>query len=211
MNRKRLVVILEDQIYLYDISNMKLLYTIETSPNPNGETFPPTSSFSCHSLNSHSHLCSLPLLGKLLPRLPPPSKSGPLLLRPTLTRPSRKHAYSPHKRRRPHLRHHKKRSHQRGRSPPVPPLLHHHQRRRHPPGDRLGQGHHHPRLLRARGPQALPIPAGVDAQPDLQHVLQRHLHFTLRLLRHRHRARLQAYRPEILAIGLQPQQQRQQQ
>ena len=36
MNRKRLVVILEDQIYLYDISNMKLLYTIETSPNPTG-------------------------------------------------------------------------------------------------------------------------------------------------------------------------------
>ncbi|KAL9103899.1 MAG: hypothetical protein Q9163_001092 [Psora crenata] len=35
MNRKRLVVILEDQIYLYDISNMKLLYSIETSPNPN--------------------------------------------------------------------------------------------------------------------------------------------------------------------------------
>ncbi len=36
MNRKRLVVVLEDQIYLYDISNMKLLYTLETSPNPNG-------------------------------------------------------------------------------------------------------------------------------------------------------------------------------
>ncbi|KAI9873546.1 MAG: autophagy protein [Pleopsidium flavum] len=35
LNRKRLVVVLEDQIYLYDISNMKLLYTIETSPNPN--------------------------------------------------------------------------------------------------------------------------------------------------------------------------------
>ncbi|KAI9732356.1 MAG: autophagy protein [Cirrosporium novae-zelandiae] len=34
LNRKRLVVVLEDQIYLYDISNMKLLYTIETSPNP---------------------------------------------------------------------------------------------------------------------------------------------------------------------------------
>lgn len=34
LNRKRLVVILEDQIYLYDISNMKLLATIETSPNP---------------------------------------------------------------------------------------------------------------------------------------------------------------------------------
>jgi autophagy-related protein 18 len=36
MNRKRLAVVLEDSIYLYDISNMKLLHTIETSPNPHG-------------------------------------------------------------------------------------------------------------------------------------------------------------------------------
>ena len=36
LNRKRLVVILEDQIYLYDISNMKLVHTIDTSPNPHG-------------------------------------------------------------------------------------------------------------------------------------------------------------------------------
>lgn len=36
MNRKRLVVILEDQIYVYDISNMKLLDTVDTSPNPSG-------------------------------------------------------------------------------------------------------------------------------------------------------------------------------
>ena len=35
LNRKRLVVTLEDQIYLYDVSNMKLLQTITTSPNPN--------------------------------------------------------------------------------------------------------------------------------------------------------------------------------
>lgn len=41
LNRKRLVVVLEDQIYLYDISNMKLLRTIETSPNPNGTTSDP--------------------------------------------------------------------------------------------------------------------------------------------------------------------------
>lgn len=34
LNRKRLVIILEDQIYLYDIQTMKLLHTIETSPNP---------------------------------------------------------------------------------------------------------------------------------------------------------------------------------
>ncbi|CEI96330.1 Putative Autophagy-related protein 18 [Rhizopus microsporus] len=35
MNRRRLIVVLEEQIYLYDISNMKLLHTIETNPNPN--------------------------------------------------------------------------------------------------------------------------------------------------------------------------------
>lgn len=36
LNRKRLVVVLEEQIYLYDISNMKLLQTLDTSPNPGG-------------------------------------------------------------------------------------------------------------------------------------------------------------------------------
>ncbi|PWN96215.1 autophagy-related protein 18 [Tilletiopsis washingtonensis] len=34
LNRRRLVVVLEEEIYIYDISNMKLLHTIETSPNP---------------------------------------------------------------------------------------------------------------------------------------------------------------------------------
>ncbi|KAK4167423.1 WD40-repeat-containing domain protein [Cladorrhinum sp. PSN259] len=35
LNRKRLVVVLEEEIYIYDISNMSLLTTIATSPNPN--------------------------------------------------------------------------------------------------------------------------------------------------------------------------------
>ncbi|KAI0010595.1 WD40 repeat-like protein [Xylariaceae sp. FL0662B] len=34
LNRKRLSVVLEDEIYLYDISNMSLLTNIATSPNP---------------------------------------------------------------------------------------------------------------------------------------------------------------------------------
>ncbi|KAF4988380.1 hypothetical protein FGRMN_9799 [Fusarium graminum] len=34
LNRKRLAVVLEEEIYLYDISNMSLLHTIATSPNP---------------------------------------------------------------------------------------------------------------------------------------------------------------------------------
>lgn len=33
---KRLIVLLEEQIYIYDINTMKLLHTIETSPNVNG-------------------------------------------------------------------------------------------------------------------------------------------------------------------------------
>ncbi|KAH9848987.1 WD40 repeat-like protein [Lenzites betulinus] len=37
MNRKTLVIVLEVEIYIYDISNMKLLHVIETTPNPNGE------------------------------------------------------------------------------------------------------------------------------------------------------------------------------
>jgi len=36
LTNSRLVVLLEDQIYIYDIHTMKLLHTIETSPNLNG-------------------------------------------------------------------------------------------------------------------------------------------------------------------------------
>ncbi|KAL2195729.1 WD40-repeat-containing domain protein [Corynascus similis CBS 632.67] len=35
LNRRRLAVVLEQEIYLYDIGNMALLHTIATSPNPN--------------------------------------------------------------------------------------------------------------------------------------------------------------------------------
>ncbi|ORX47963.1 WD40 repeat-like protein [Hesseltinella vesiculosa] len=34
MNRRRLIVVLEEQIFVYDISNMRLLHTIDTNPNP---------------------------------------------------------------------------------------------------------------------------------------------------------------------------------
>ncbi|KAK6202397.1 autophagy-related protein 18 [Scheffersomyces amazonensis] len=36
LTRTRLLVLLEDQIYIYDVTSMKLLHTIETSPNPHG-------------------------------------------------------------------------------------------------------------------------------------------------------------------------------
>lgn len=40
LNRKTLVVVLEVEIYIYDISNMRLLHVIETSPNPEGMLHP---------------------------------------------------------------------------------------------------------------------------------------------------------------------------
>ena len=37
LNRKTLVIVLETEIYIYDISNMRLLHVIETAPNPDGK------------------------------------------------------------------------------------------------------------------------------------------------------------------------------
>ncbi|KAJ3322591.1 autophagy protein [Boothiomyces sp. JEL0866] len=48
LNRKRLVVILEEHVYVYDISNMKLLHTIDTSPNPNALCTLSPSSDNCY-------------------------------------------------------------------------------------------------------------------------------------------------------------------
>lgn len=36
LNRKTLAIVLETEIYVYDISNMRLLHVIETVPNPEG-------------------------------------------------------------------------------------------------------------------------------------------------------------------------------
>jgi autophagy-related protein 18 len=36
LNRKTLVIVLEVEIYIYDISNMRLLHVIETTFNPSG-------------------------------------------------------------------------------------------------------------------------------------------------------------------------------
>ncbi|KAI8146765.1 WD40-repeat-containing domain protein [Fennellomyces sp. T-0311] len=48
MNRRRLIVVLEEQIFVYDISNMKLLHTIDTSPNPGAVCALSPSSENCY-------------------------------------------------------------------------------------------------------------------------------------------------------------------
>ncbi len=37
MNRKRLVVVLEERLHIYDLATMKIVHTIETRPNPQGK------------------------------------------------------------------------------------------------------------------------------------------------------------------------------
>lgn len=103
MNRKRLVVVLEDQIYLYDISNMKLLYTIETSPNPNGTPgLPP---FLSMSSNAFSYMCSVTFFGQLLPSLPSPTESGALIFRSSIPCPTRRYTHCSYQWGRPLVRH----------------------------------------------------------------------------------------------------------
>ncbi|KAI0016278.1 vacuolar targeting protein Atg18 [Xylariomycetidae sp. FL0641] len=89
LNRKRLCVVLEDEIYLYDIANMTLLTNIATSPNPGAIC----------SLSPSSENCYLayPLpkprddtLDKRPSHAPPPSlyapvTSGDVLIYDTLT------------------------------------------------------------------------------------------------------------------------------
>ncbi|ORZ00918.1 WD40-repeat-containing domain protein [Syncephalastrum racemosum] len=48
MNRRRLIVVLDEQIFVYDISNMKLLHTIDTSPNPDAICALSPSSENCY-------------------------------------------------------------------------------------------------------------------------------------------------------------------
>lgn len=92
MNRKRLVVVLEDQIYLYDISNMKLLYTIETSPNPNGIQHMLIPKDYCLLIRL-SYMHPLAFLGKLLSSISPPPESSALLLRTTISCPTWHNTY----------------------------------------------------------------------------------------------------------------------
>ena len=123
MNRKRLVVILEDQIYLYDISNMKLLYTIDTSPNPNGICGQPN--LLSTSSNSSSYMCSVTFLGQLLSSIPSPTESGAHILRSSVSCPTRRYTHCSHQWGRPVVRHLKARGNQCGRSTSLSSVIHH--------------------------------------------------------------------------------------
>ncbi|KAG2181911.1 hypothetical protein INT43_006836 [Umbelopsis isabellina] len=64
MNRRRLIVVLEEQIFVYDISNMKLLHTIDTSPNPSAICALSPSSENCYiAYPSPSSSSTIPMSG----------------------------------------------------------------------------------------------------------------------------------------------------
>jgi len=67
LNRKSLVIVLEMEIYIYDISNMRLLHVIETTPNPEGRCCP---LLSINSLTlSSSDLCIVSVSRQFVPCL----------------------------------------------------------------------------------------------------------------------------------------------
>ncbi|KAL1798679.1 hypothetical protein ACET3X_002716 [Alternaria dauci] len=70
MNRKRIVVVLESELYLYDISNLQMLKTEKTSPNPNA--------ICALSASSENNYLVYPLPTKAAPAtFQPPSHAPP--------------------------------------------------------------------------------------------------------------------------------------
>ncbi|CAN6664460.1 autophagy-related protein 18 [Trichomonascus vanleenenianus] len=89
LNRKRLVVLLEEQIYIYDISNMKLLHTIEmASPNPGAICALSPSSEMCYlvypSATPQLASLSMPAHAPAAPT-PQPSRTGEVTIFDALT------------------------------------------------------------------------------------------------------------------------------
>ena len=69
MNRKTIVIVLEVEIYIYDISNMRLLHVIETTPNPDGPSLSATAQLPTRLNHKNSHSCPITLRRQLVPRL----------------------------------------------------------------------------------------------------------------------------------------------
>ncbi|CAO3682848.1 unnamed protein product [Umbelopsis vinacea] len=81
MNRRRLIVVLEEQIFVYDISNMKLLHTIDTSPNPSAICALSPSSENCYiAYPSPSSSTSSSLTGNHLGQSQSSYASGDVLI-----------------------------------------------------------------------------------------------------------------------------------
>lgn len=84
MNRKRLVVVLENEIYIYDISTMKLLHTIETGPNPNAVCALSSSSEHSYLVYPSPPPSPATSVSPSVPPAPPAPTTGDVLIYDTL-------------------------------------------------------------------------------------------------------------------------------
>lgn len=89
LNRRRLVVVLEEKIYVYDISNMKLLHEIETGLNTAG-SYPELAGSTADGAQPSARSPRRP--NRRISRTPPRSRrpSRPLRQRPRRRRPRRR-------------------------------------------------------------------------------------------------------------------------
>jgi hypothetical protein len=150
MNRKTLVIVLETEIYTYDISNMRLLHVIETTPNPEGEFTRYIRRAYRINYRFYSRLRAFSLGGQFISCL---SIASPIAIH--LTRSSifgtitTLHIRAPEWRR-PHLLNpvtDRRQCHPSTQSTHLLPL---HQLHRYAPRHGLGEGHRHPRLEHTR-------------------------------------------------------------
>jgi hypothetical protein len=177
LNRKSLVIVLEMEIYIYDISNMRLLHVIETSPNPEGVLSINSPSQSLLNIMG-SYMRSITisrqlLLGISLPctltHIPADQRRNHLIIHPILR--LRPHLIlllpSPSIRRRPPLLHTLTHRIQRHPRPQIPPRLPRAQLHRHPPRHVLRKGDRDPRMECPRRGEAVSIPEGDKGGEDL--------------------------------------------
>lgn len=153
MNRKRLIVVLETEIYIYDISTMKLLHTIETGPNPNGELNRTLGGLPVRADDS-SRLRPLVLFRTKLPRLPFSRTLG-LFFSSHIRRPSR--SSRTNNRRCSPVRHHKPIRPERHPGPQNTYSVAQPQRVRYNASDSFRQGDCDPRFLGTRGEEIMAI------------------------------------------------------
>lgn len=134
LNRKRLVVVLEDQIYLYDISNMKLVHTVDTSPNPHGK---------CHCdnanliLNACRGVCFITKCREMLYCISLTTKGSTECLRTSISRTSDLSPPSNHKRSCIDSGRGQSASRKRNRGAQSTVVMHRHEPRRHPTCNRF--------------------------------------------------------------------------
>lgn len=190
LNRRRLVVVLEEQIYVYDISNLRLLHTIETSPNPNGALAFMLSRVSDQMDRTHSNMLSRSIIREQLPRLSFTST----VYRYTLLRRSSGRESTCSRidgRRRPPLRRHLPQCDQRHPSAQSPPLRPRLQRPRQPSRHFFRQGHRHSRLQLSRRRQSGRISSWHISLSHFLARLQRRINAALRFFGQRYRSHLQ--------------------